>query len=304
MRLDFFVVGKKVEKPPVLKQESEAAAAQPANSDYSTTFLPFEIKTNMILAPVPFERDSEAKEASKRRIDEALEQSKDQMDVDDMELDGIHIRDILLDALQMPSVKRKKGYHGEIPPHSTKEVLIKLSNEEATIPVGSKKKTSADDYIRYLNSLPRKMIAAGQYRVPYTGTFTKIPTSNGLRTGRNPFQRALPNTNYDYDSEDEWAANLEEEGEDLLSGDEEEEEEEVDDEIQDFLDDEEDPVAPKRRIVLQELDPICTGLCWSVNGKNPNPGLNSMKMESLLGKRSSPLSLFQRMRKHHQMILC
>ncbi|RPA86310.1 hypothetical protein BJ508DRAFT_149085 [Ascobolus immersus RN42] len=243
----------------------------------------------MEIAPIHrFEKDVEAKEASKRRIDEALEHPADEMEVDDMD-----IRQILFDALELPPLKRKRGYHGALPRYSTKEVLIKLQNEEAIIPLDSKhKRTSIDEYTRYLNSLPRKMIAAGQYRVPYTGTFTKIPMASGLRTGRNPFQRALPNTNYDYDSEDEWAANEEEEGEDLLSGDEEEEEEEVDDEIQDFLDDEEDPVAPKRRIVMQELDPVCTGLCWSENGRNPNETLDSMKMEVLL-ETSLPIDPFK-----------
>jgi chromatin assembly factor 1 subunit A len=280
MRLDFFVVGKKVEKPPVLKPDSDKTVKQPAKSDYTTTFLPFELKPNMEVAPVHrFEKDAEAKEASKRRIDEALEHPADEMDVDD-----IDVRRTLFDALVLPPLKRRRGYHGVLPRFSTKDVLIKMQNEEATISLHADHKTSIAEYTRYLNSLPRKMIAAGQYRVPYTGTFTKIPTTNGLRTGRNPFQKALPNTNYDYDSEEEWAANEEEEGEDLLSGDEDEEEEEVDDEIQDFLDDEEDPVVPKRRIVMQELDPVCTGLCWSENGRNPNETLNVMKMEVLLGK--------------------
>ena len=114
-----------------------------------------------------------------------------------------------------------------------------------------------------LKSIPIKFLKfAEDVRPPYIGTFTKAPNGRiGSRLNRNPFARALPETNYDYDSEAEWEEPGE--GEDLDSeGEEELGDEEDTEEMEGFLDDAEADEVKKRRPILGALAPTCTGLCW------------------------------------------
>jgi hypothetical protein len=102
-------------------------------------------------------------------------------------------------------------------------------------------------------------------RPPYQGTFTKtLPESAASKLMRNPFHRGLPDINYDYDSEAEWEEP--EEGEDLDSEEEEEGSEEGDDDLDGFLDDDEDNVEGKRRLIVGDLEPLSTGLRWQFDG--------------------------------------
>ena len=105
---------------------------------------------------------------------------------------------------------------------------------------------------------------AEDVRPPYVGTYTKQPqTCSVSRLCKKPFTRALPATNYDYDSEAEWEELGE--GEDLDSeGEEESGDEEGGDDLKEFLDDDEagDGGKAKRRHVMGDVQPISTGLCW------------------------------------------
>ena len=114
-----------------------------------------------------------------------------------------------------------------------------------------------------LSQIPMKILKfAEDVRPPYIGTYT--PTlaprvSSKLR--RRPHTRGLPEVNYDYDSEAEWEDPGE--GEDLDSEGEEEIEEEDDEEMSGFVDDgDSEELARKRKPLLGELEPTCTGLCW------------------------------------------
>ena len=106
---------------------------------------------------------------------------------------------------------------------------------------------------------------AEDVRPPYIGTYTKkpqgFPASNLCK---KPFTRALPATNYDYDSEAEWEEP--EEGEDLDSeGEEESGDEEGGDDLKGFLDDDESGDGmrtSKRRHIMGDVQPTSTGLCW------------------------------------------
>ena len=120
-------------------------------------------------------------------------------------------------------------------------------------------------------------------RVPYIGTYTKRPLHRTLSSlGRRPFQHLRPDTCYEEDSEAEWEEP--EEGEDLMSeaGDDDGSANE-EDEMEDFLDDEDDPGVQRRGAVKGELVPVCSGICWQDPGAVPEKGvIQHHRMDILL----------------------
>jgi chromatin assembly factor 1 subunit A len=97
-------------------------------------------------------------------------------------------------------------------------------------------------------------------RPPYQGTYTRaVSPQTARKLCRVPTHRGLPDTDYDYDSEAEWAE-PDADDEDLEDEDDLSEEEDGADEMADFLDDEAD--AGKRAIATSDVEPVSTGLCW------------------------------------------
>lgn len=99
-------------------------------------------------------------------------------------------------------------------------------------------------------------------RPPYFGTYTKLKSPrSSRRLMLNPFGRERTDTDYDYDSEAEWEEP--EEGEDILGDEEDEADSNSDpDEMDAFLDDEEDALKNKHKLISGDLQPTTTGLCW------------------------------------------
>ena len=134
-----------------------------------------------------------------------------------------------------------------------------------------------------LISVPVKYLKfAEDVRPPYIGTYTRITSPSARkRISRNPFSRSLPQADYDYDSEAEWEEPGE--GEDLDSEGEEELDEEDEGEMEGFLDDEQAIDAQlKRRPLLGDLEPTCTGICWAE--QHTGPDLTSYSIDMLTGK--------------------
>ena len=106
-------------------------------------------------------------------------------------------------------------------------------------------------------------------RPPYQGTFTRfVPESSVVKVSRNPYHRVIPDINYDYDSEAEWEEP--EEGEELESEEEEEGSDDGEDDLEGFLDDEDDALAGgKRRLIVGDLEPVCSGIRWASDGVDP-----------------------------------
>ena len=136
---------------------------------------------------------------------------------------------------------------------------------------------------------------AEDVRPPYRGTLSvKTDEAAYNRLKRNPFNRAFPQLNYDYDSEAEWEEP--EDGEDLNSEGDDEMDDDDGDEMDGFLDDEgvEGLGKPSRPMIDGDLKPLCTGVCWEgIDGKltttpreveeiEQNPV--DCRMEMLLGK--------------------
>ncbi|KAL4927754.1 putative chromatin assembly factor 1 subunit A [Aspergillus undulatus] len=127
-------------------------------------------------------------------------------------------------------------------------------------------------------------------RPPYQGTYTKhLPKQTASKLMRNPFARSLPEVNYDYDSEAEWEDA--EEGEELDSEDEDEGSEDGDEDMDGFLDDEDDHLANgKRRLLVGDLEPVCTGIKWQDQGSDPE--LQTCKLETILQSVTFPIDPF------------
>lgn len=150
-----------------------------------------------------------------------------------------------------------------------KDILLKIQNLGGSLDAdgASEASTKLQDLLR---KIPMKSLKFGEdVRPPYQGTYTKpLPEGSANKLSRNPFHRGLPDTNYDYDSEAEWEDA--EEGEELDSEEEEEVSEEGDDDMEGFLDDEDDhPVDGKRRLIVGDLEPVCTGIRWQDSGIDP-----------------------------------
>ncbi|KAK5044566.1 hypothetical protein LTR84_010690 [Exophiala bonariae] len=141
---------------------------------------------------------------------------------------------------------------------SVKEIVEKsdLSSKESIDLIGFN-----DD----LESIPYKcLFFYHDVRPAYQGTYTRfVSPQSSRKIARNPTYRGLPDTNYDYDSEAEWQE-PEEGDDDLMDEDELSEDDAGEEEMDDFVDDDGEPV--KRRLIMTDMEPRSTGLCWEDAG--------------------------------------
>ncbi|KAL2371959.1 hypothetical protein RJ035_006308 [Blastomyces gilchristii] len=154
---------------------------------------------------------------------------------------------------------------------------------------GDKKTQNPGDLLK---KIPMKVLKFSEdVRPPYQGTFTKrLPEQEARRLCRNPFGRIVPDFNYDYDSEAEWEEP--EEGEDLDSEGEEEMSEDGDGDMEDFLDDgDDDAVGGRRRVIVGDLEPVCSGIHWEDEG-DIDPMMSSCRMEVISETLNFPIDPF------------
>ena len=285
--------------------------------DYHRHFLTFFVKQHMTLAPEqPFQRDPEARATVRQAIDRALalphnahvkkedrDDDHDMMDVGEGDAPVIQTRGItkeeMAELLHMPPHKMTSRL-GKAPPYRTRDIIVRAENPDHPGPPllwlvsrTKPKPLTSLHYLQLLNRLPHKFLKfAEDVRPPYSGTFTKCPNKRGLRTGRNPFERALPGTDYNYDSEAEWVAD--EDGEELLSDEDDDDHSDGGgaDSIDGFLDDEDDTVA--KRGGMAALIPTNSGICWEdALGRAVRPDLEEMRIGVLIGT-STLFSFFSR----------
>ena len=160
------------------------------------------------------------------------------------------------------------------PNHQVKEIIARLQGTSQTpIDITGSDPTWKRTPLDLLKDVPMKYLKfAEDVRPPYLGTYTRsLSLRRSAKLQRQPFTRGLPHVNYDYDSEAEWEDPGE--GEDLDSEGEEEIEEDDDEEMSGFVDDgDADEFSRKRKPMLGDLEPSCTGLCWEdFNGKVDAP---------------------------------
>ncbi|KAL1970851.1 hypothetical protein VTN77DRAFT_2685 [Rasamsonia byssochlamydoides] len=251
-------------------------------SDYEKDFPEFFVQSHTKLAPQHrFERDPEATEHICQKLDVLLK-GGDEAVPPPQSFRGSEMFNII-------PYRRRKGRN--VMP--VKEIITKLQNYTNTIDLtGESTGAKAPNPLELLKKVPMKTLKFGEdVRPPYQGTFTKaLPSTTAVKLCKNPFSRALPDTNYDYDSEAEWEEP--EEGEDLDSEGEEELSEDGDDDMEGFLDDDEDtPVDGRRRLIVGDLVPVCTGIRWQEESES-DPEMQAYRMEIISDTVRFPIDPF------------
>ncbi|KAJ5573824.1 uncharacterized protein N7459_008251 [Penicillium hispanicum] len=236
---------------------------QPPKSDYAKEFPEFFLLSHTVVAPVHrFERDSKALEHVRQSLDVCMNPN----DTTSQHHSPHPFRPS--EIFNLIPYRRHRGRQA----HSVKDILLKMQNENdetlqpQTKPGASLKHNPRD----LLRKVPMKSLKfCEDVRPSYQGTFTRpVPESSVIKVSRNPYRRAIPDINYDYDSEAEWEEP--EEGEDLDSEEEEEGSDDGDDDMDGFLDDEDDALAGgKRRLIVGDLEPVCSGIQWAADGVEP-----------------------------------
>ncbi|KAF2208572.1 hypothetical protein CERZMDRAFT_114533 [Cercospora zeae-maydis SCOH1-5] len=233
-------------------KRSPALSKKPVYSDYQKTFLPFEAPKHTVLARAP----SRDKQGDQARFDHEL---NDPLIREKYDL-GLIWAYTNIDSYFGELRKSPRGRRG----HPNVRKIFEKAQGTLKEPIDLTEEASNESPDALLRKVDIKYVHFSEdVRPAYCGTYTKITSPRTTRrTMRNPFARTRPDTDYDYDSEAEWEEP--EEGEDLGSDDDEEADSNADaDEMDDFLDDEDDKVKAKRKVVTTELIPECSGLCFA-----------------------------------------
>ncbi|KAE8348722.1 chromatin assembly factor 1 subunit A-domain-containing protein [Aspergillus coremiiformis] len=246
-----------------------------AASDYQRAFPSFFLQSHTKVAPPHrFGRDSEALRIMRENVDVYLKSPSSSED-------SIVFRP--LEIFNMIPYRRRRGRL----PASVREILLQMQtlNDQA----GTSEATQRQQCL--LKKVRMKSLKFGEdVRPPYQGTYSKqLPGSSASKMMRNPFHRGLPDTNYDYDSEAEWEEP--EEGEELDSEEEEEMSDDGDDDMDGFLDDDDDQLVDgKRRLIVGDLEPVCTGIQWHDQGVDPE--FKAYKIQTIPDTVSLPIDPF------------
>ncbi|KAK2811480.1 hypothetical protein FQN50_002103 [Emmonsiellopsis sp. PD_5] len=253
-------------------------------SDYERSFPPFFLQSHVTLAPSHrFERDADSLKHVKEKVDALLNK-------DDSSRESQTLAFRPAELFNMMPYKRRMG-RPKVPP--VKEILVSMQNTPS-MPIdltGGKLEPQPRPQDLLKKHAMKLLKFSEDVRPPYRGTFSKrLSNQAAMKLCRNPFERMVPELNYDYDSEAEWEEP--EEGEDLDSEGEEDISEDGDEDMEGFLDDgDEDPVNGKRRIIVGDLEPVCTGICWEGDG-DVDPTMNSYRMEVISETLTFPIDPF------------
>lgn len=198
-------------------------------SDFEKYFLPFYVKSGVVMVNSYNSTTSEDLESKVKDIDQLLESNDTSSSIE-----WLH------------SHNQKHGYE------------IKMTAVEVLQTMTAKKK-SDEELSKLLNKVPQKFIKFYEnVRPPYVGTFSKKLTL----PRDNPFSTEGTGFDYGYDSDLDWVNEEEEEGGvDDLENDDEDEEEEQDDEddgeneMDGFLDKDDDETGVSRKKFVGPLIP-------------------------------------------------
>ncbi|KAJ9246534.1 hypothetical protein DTO207G8_8862 [Paecilomyces variotii] len=257
-------------------QDAPASESTDSVSDYKRAFPDFFVQSHTQVAPVNrFERDAEALRHLREKVDRSLKSGGDSLPETPVSK--------LAEIFNIVPYRRRWARH--IVP--VKEILLKWQESQDPLDP-TKPGAKPQDMLRKVTMKTLKF--SEDVRPPYQGTYTKrISEKDAMKLSRNPFQRQLPDTNYDYDSEAEWEEP--EEGEDLDSEGEEELSDDGDDDMDGFLDDDdENQIDGKRRPIVGDLEPVCSGLRWQEAGIDPE--LESYKVEIISEALQFPIDPF------------
>ncbi len=267
--------------------------SKPRKSDYEQNFQEFPTKPNTVIASHNrFSRDDRGIAFAQDSIDKNLQNKEEACEGSREQRLGCYFADLL----HMPTRSRDRRRRQLF---AVKDIMAAIdgTNSNPIDLTDSQLQRAAQKPLDLLKLVPMKYLKFEEdVRPPYIGTCTRFKDIKSLsKLARNPFDRGLPNIDYDYDSEAEWEEPVE--GEDLDSeGEEEPDDDDGGDEMDEFLDDEEATEATrsiKRRPMLGDQEPKCSGLCWEGSeGPDSNYTITGLdwrlfKLDILLGKKSS-----------------
>lgn len=252
--------------PPQPGEEQQPSApptiTKPKIPDYHRYFLPFELPSHSTLAPTysipnPDDQAYWQGEFEREVRDPSIQEMMDLGLVEEAAVtDHKFSTENTARGIRLPNVR---ALVDQIQGTSQQPIDLTVDNpvpSQQVQPLGT------------LQDVPRRYLHFEEdVRPAYFGTYTKIRSPRSTRRLMlNPFSRTRRDTDYDYDSEAEWEEP--EEGDEDLADDEDEAESTGEpDEMDGFLDDEEDALKSKRKMITGDLQPSCTGLCWE-NDKN------------------------------------
>lgn len=263
--------------------EGEVSTDKPAVSYYEATFFPFFVGENVKLAEFHrFQRDPESLRLLNEKLDACLDPER--MIISAPAFNGSSL-------FHIPDSKGVRGRQIQ----SVREIFAEPQKGDSSHPIDLTTESQNTRVLRIreqLRKVPYKIIdfPKEDVRPAYRGTYTSAPLFGSLsQLARRPCStkgRVRPDTNYDYDSEAEWEEPQEgEEDLDDLMTDEEEKGDDDDEDMEGFLDDEEDELARGRRMVVQDLEPVSSGLCWEDRrAGSPELKLYAYKMCTISGE--------------------
>ncbi|KAK6080160.1 chromatin assembly factor 1 subunit A [Seiridium cupressi] len=221
---------------------------QPEKSAYEKLFQDFYIKSDVKMAPTPFQMDDETMLAKSKILDEYIRGERG--NIDPKPFDPVSV-------FQFSGIPLSRGKQ----PLAVKKIMTEIFGDPLDSAANNRTESQQvrlTSVQGQLNAIPVKVLAFWEdVRPPYVGTVTSTPNIKLQKLARRPTGRLLK-LNYEYDSEAEWE---EEEGEDLDDEEMEDEDNEVEEEMGDFLDDAED-VAAARPAFLGDAEPVSTGICF------------------------------------------
>ncbi|KAM5486993.1 hypothetical protein MaudMau93_004876 [Microsporum audouinii] len=260
--------------------ESMNKESNPA-SDFELEFPPFFIQSHVKLAPSHrFERDPSSLGHACEKLDRLCKTNFGLADT---------ISPQQYNPTELFKMISYKRHQGNPTTPSVKDILLKLQEPQHNSIDLTDANGTATRVEKLLRRIPMKVLNFREdVRPPYQGTFTKrLERTAARKLCRNPFWRGVPDFNYDYDSEAEWEEP--EEGEDIVSEGEDEISDDGEDDMDDFLDDGDDePANTKRRMIVGDLEPKSTGICWAEDSAD-NSIINQHRMEIISGKAESLL---------------
>lgn len=256
----------------VVDKAVKARSPSPAaiQTEYAKLALPFFVHTNVAMAKTPFAVDEETREAKTNILTDHLEGRRPPVAARPFDpLSRLQLARIPLPRGRcFPCVRDLMADHegGASNP-------IDLIAESLSLPTKQS-----------LKFIPMKQLSFHEdVRPGYYGTVTSVQSVSTLRKmARNPAAKDLP-LNYDYDSEAEWVQGEEEEDEAIDDMTDDDDDEDDSKSLNEFLDDEDDVGRPTGRLMVGNLEPETTGICFENRKRaNPNPQMYKFRMEFLI----------------------
>ncbi|CAH0017713.1 unnamed protein product [Clonostachys rhizophaga] len=261
------------------KSDPAADTTKPADAEYRKRFKPFFVKEHTRLANSSWCMDEDTRESKSRILDEFIS--------GDRTLDSSSLP---FDPVEVFALPRKPPKRGRV--HPPVRTVMESIYRETEANNASTSQSAIALARQQLSRMVTKVISFSQdVRPAYCGTTTAKQHAVGLeqmrKAARNTNAKRLP-LDYDYDSEAEWQED--EDGEDVDMEDDDEDVEDEDD-MDGFLDDSED-VGPARRLLVNTLEPECSGICFEDHNKNgPNPAVYEHRMEFIIDHNDASSSI-------------